>query len=105
MELKIGNVFLTMNDIIFSAIILILLILALLVNYKIFKKIKNTFMKILFAVEFFIRCLAVYYIFYYFILILALNSSLIQKIIYGLLFVVSLFIPVIPELILIFFLN
>lgn len=105
MEFNIGNVFLTMNDIIFTAIFLILIVIALFVNYKMFKKIKNTFVKILFIIEFLIRGLATYYIFYYFILVLALNSSLTEKIIAGALFLISLFVPVIPELILLFFIR
>lgn len=100
MELKIGNVFLTMNDILFTVIFLALIVLALFVNYKMFKKIKNIFLKILFVIEFIIRGISVYYIFYYFILILALNSSLKEKVLAGVLFVISLFVPVVPEVIL-----
>ncbi|WP_022819874.1 hypothetical protein [Fusobacterium russii] len=100
MEFKIGNVVLTVKDIIFTVIILSLLVLALVANYKMFKKIKNTFIKILFIIEFLIRIVVTYYIFYYFILILALNSSLKEKILAGVLFVMALFVPVIPGVIL-----
>ncbi|MDO4689904.1 MAG: hypothetical protein Q4A58_01225 [Fusobacterium sp.] len=103
MNFEIGNVSFDLVGIIFIAVLFILILTSLIVNYKIFKRIKSIFIKILFFVEVLIRAVASYYIFYYFILILALNSTLMEKILYGLLFVSSLFIPVIPQLILIFF--